>query len=129
MRISDWSSDVCSSDLIVKTGGEWVDSIQLEELVATAEGVAEASVIAVPDPKWGERPLAVIVAKADAIPTLEIINAPVERAISSGEIPRYAKLDRFRIVDQLPRTSVGKIDQNQLRALHAKPVGHSERDV
>src|SRR3546814_9701504 len=86
MRISDWSSDVCSSDLwhggwmhtqdiatidaqggvqirdrlkdIVKTGGEWVDSIQLEELVATAEGVAEASVIAVPDPKWGERPLA-----------------------------------------------------------------------
>src|SRR3546814_12724324 len=62
---------------IVKTGGEWVDSIQLEELVATAEGVAEASVIAVPDPKWGERPLAVLVAKADAIPTLEIINAPV----------------------------------------------------
>src|SRR3546814_6767025 len=100
MRISDWSSDVCSSDLIVKTGGEWVDSIQLEELVATAEGVAEASVIAVLDPKWGERPLAVIVAKADAIPNLEIINAPVERAIASGEITRYAKLDRFRLVDR-----------------------------
>src|SRR3546814_14544858 len=80
---------------IVKTGGEWVDSIQLEELVATAEGVAEASVIAVPDPKWGERPLAVIVAKEDAIPNLEIINAPVERAIASGEITRYAKPDRF----------------------------------
>src|SRR3546814_8060734 len=129
MRISDWSSDVCSSDLIVKTGGEWVDSIQLEELGATAECVAEASVIAVPDPKWGERPLAVIVAKADAIPTLEIINAPVERAIASGEITRYAKLDRFRIVDQLPRTSVGKIDKKQLRALYAEQVGSSEADV
>src|SRR3546814_17031662 len=73
---------------IVQTGGEWVDSIQLEELVATAEGVAAASVIAVPDPKWGERPLAVIIAKADAIPTLEILNDPVGPAL-----PRTRKTD------------------------------------
>ncbi|WP_176595497.1 MULTISPECIES: fatty acid--CoA ligase [Sphingobium] len=105
---------------VVKTGGEWVDSIQLEELVATAEGVVEASVIAVPDAKWGERPLAVVVAKPDAILTLEIINGPVERAIANGEVTRYAKLDRFKIVDQLPRTSVGKIDKKQLRARFAE---------
>src|SRR3546814_21016135 len=76
---------------IVKTGGEWVDSIQLEELVATEEGVADASVIAVPDPNWGERPLAVIVAKATARTTLDIINAPVARPIAHREITHTHK--------------------------------------
>lgn len=108
---------------VVKTGGEWVDSIQLEELVATADGVAEASVIAVPDPKWGERPLAVVVPKPGAALTLEIINGPVERAIERGEVTRYARLDRYRVVDQLPRTSVGKIDKKRLRALFADETG------
>jgi fatty-acyl-CoA synthase len=101
---------------VVKTGGEWIDSIQLEELVATADGVAEACVVAVPDAKWGERPLAVVVIEASARPTLDTINAPVERAIASGAITRYARLDRFEIIDQLPRTSVGKIDKKLLRA-------------
>ncbi|MFD0849028.1 long-chain-fatty-acid--CoA ligase [Sphingosinicella xenopeptidilytica] len=114
---------------VVKTGGEWVDSIQLEELVATAEGIAEASVIAVPDPKWGERPLAIVVPRPGADLTLEIINGPVEHAIASGEITRYAKLDRFRIMDHLPRTSVGKIDKKQLRALFAEQAGSSESGV
>lgn len=104
---------------VVKTGGEWVDSIQLEELVATAEGIAEASVIAVPDAKWGERPLAVVVPEQGAVPTLEAINIPVERAIATGAITRYAKLDRFEVIDQLPRTSVGKIDKKVLRARFA----------
>ncbi|WP_157219583.1 long-chain-fatty-acid--CoA ligase [Flavisphingomonas formosensis] len=114
---------------VVKTGGEWVDSIQLEELVATADGVAEASVIAVPDPKWGERPLAVVVSEPGATLTLEIINGPVERAIASGEVTRYARLDRFKVVDQLPRTSVGKIDKKRLRALFAEEAGSVETGV
>ncbi|GAA0333844.1 fatty acid--CoA ligase [Sphingomonas oligophenolica] len=115
IRIRDRLKDV------IKTGGEWIDSIHLEELVATAEGIAEASVIAVPDPKWGERPLAVVVAMPGVTPTLDMINGPVERAIASGAITRYAKLDRFYIVDQLPRTSVGKIDKKELRARFAEP--------
>ena len=104
---------------LVKTGGEWVDSIQLEELVAAAEGVAEASVIAVPDTKWGERPLAVIVPEPGRTLTLEMINVPVEQAIATGAITRYAKLDRFEAIDQLPRTSVGKIDKKALRTRFA----------
>ncbi|CAN5405481.1 fatty acid--CoA ligase [soil metagenome] len=104
---------------VIKTGGEWIDSIHLEEIVATAEGVAEASVVAVPDARWGERPLAVVVARPGAIPTLDILNLHVERAIASGAITRYAKLDRFEVVDQLPRTSVGKIDKKLLRARFA----------
>lgn len=114
---------------VIKTGGEWVDSIQLEELVATASGVAEASVIAVPDVKWGERPLAVIVPKAGASPTLDMLNVPVERAIAQGAITRYAKLDRFTTIDALPRTSVGKIDKKVLRARfgQTEPHGASAR--
>src|SRR5690606_32804144 len=105
---------------VVKTGGEWVDSNQLEELVASAEGVTEAAVIAVPDPRWGERPLAAVTARPGAEVTLQTINAPVERAIEAGEITRYAKLDRFEVMDALPRTSVGKIDKKALRARFAE---------
>ena len=101
---------------VIKTGGEWIDSIQLEQLVATAEGVAEACVVAAPDAKWGERPVAYIVPKPGAQPTLDALNVPVEQAIALGMITRFAKLDHFVITDQLPRTSVGKIDKKLLRA-------------
>jgi len=113
LRIRDRLKDV------IKTGGEWIDSILLEELVATAEGVADAAVIAVPDERWNERPLAVIIATPGAVPTLEAINAPVLRAITRGQITKYAKLGRFEIVAELPRTSVGKIDKKRLRAMFA----------
>ena len=109
LRIRDRLKDV------IKTGGEWIDSVQLEELVATAECVAEASVVAIPDARWGERPLAVVVPKPGATPTLAAINAPVDQAIAAGAISRYAKIERFEIVNQLPRTSVGKIDKKVLR--------------
>lgn len=110
IRICDRLKDV------IKTGGEWINSIQLEELVATAQGVAAVSVIAVPDVRWGERPLAIIIVEAAARPTLADLNAPVEQAIAGGHITRYARLDRFEIVEELPKTSVGKIDKKALRA-------------
>jgi fatty-acyl-CoA synthase len=113
VRIRDRLKDV------VKTGGEWVDSIQLEQLVATVEGIMEAAVVAVPDAKWGERPLAVVVPKLGVTPTLGMINGPVEQAIAKGIITRYAKLDRFEVIGELPRTSVGKIDKKALRARYA----------
>jgi fatty-acyl-CoA synthase len=105
---------------VIKTGGEWIDSIHLEELVATADGVAEASVVAVPDVRWGERPLAVVVPKPGATLTLDALNAPVEQAIEQGVITRYARLDRFELVEQLPRTSVGKIDKKAMRARYGE---------
>ena len=117
IRIRDRLKDV------IKTGGEWIDSIQLEELVATAQGVAEASVVAVPDDRWGERPLAVVVAQPGVTLTLDMLNVPVMSAIENGAITRYAKLDLFKIVDELPRTSVGKIDKKLLRARFAEISG------
>jgi fatty-acyl-CoA synthase len=101
---------------IIKSGGEWIDSIQLEQLVASAHGVSEASVVAIPDVKWGERPLAVVVPKTQTRPSLFDLNAPIEKAIAEGEITPYARLQRVEFVDSLPRTSVGKIDKKLLRA-------------
>ena len=114
IRIRDRLKDV------IKTGGEWIDSIQLEELVASAEGVAEAAVVAVPDAKWGERPLAVVVPRPGAAPTLAAGLAPVAAAHAADTITRYARFDRMEIVDALPRTSVGKIDKKLLRARFAE---------
>lgn len=102
---------------IVKSGGEWIDSVHLEDLICVVPGVKEVSVVAIPDERWGERPLAVIVPAEGAEISLEAINAPIENAISKHEITRYAKLQRFEIVEGLPRTSVGKIDKKQLRAM------------
>lgn len=113
IRIRDRLKDV------VKTGGEWIDSIHLEGLVASVAGVSEVAVVAQRDVRWGERPLAVIVQKPGVTLTIDLINAPVEAAIDRGEITRYARLERFEIADQLPRTSVGKIDKKALRARYA----------
>jgi fatty-acyl-CoA synthase len=80
------------------------------------------AVVAVPDTLWGERPLAVVVAKAGATLTLDTLNQPVEAAIADGTLPRYARLARFEAVEQLPRTSVGKIDKKAMRARYAEPT-------
>ena len=111
VRIRDRIKDV------IKTGGEWIDSIQLEFLVGAAKGVREASVVAVADARWGERPLAVVVAEPGAEPTLDDLNVPVIAAIEQGLITRYARLDRFACVTELPRTTVGKIDKKRLREI------------
>ncbi len=101
---------------VIKSGGEWIDSIQLEGIIAGAAGVSEVAVIAVPDDQWGERPLAVIVPAVGQDVTLATINAPIQAVIARGSITRYAKLERIAIVSELPRTSVGKIDKKKLRA-------------
>lgn len=109
VRIRDRLKDV------VKTGGEWIDSIQLEELLMGSPQVSEAAVVAVPDERWGERPLAVVVPSAGATISLKVLNREVERSIAQGSITRYALLDRFELIEALPRTSVGKIDKKVLR--------------
>lgn len=109
IRIRDRIKDV------IKTGGEWIDSILIEDLLAGVEGVREVSVIAVPDARWGERPLALIVVDDSVVLSLDQLNAPIESMVATGEISRYARLDRFEAVSELPRTSVGKIDKKLLR--------------
>ena len=106
MRITDRTKD------LVKSGGEWISSVAREGALMGHDGVLEAAVIAVPDEKWSERPLAVVVRTAEGqVDTDELRRFLVER-FAKFEIP-----DRFVFVDKLPKTSVGKFDKKVLRGL------------
>jgi fatty-acyl-CoA synthase len=112
LRITDRIKDV------IKTGGEWVSSLDLENLIAKHSGVAEVAVIGVPDPKWTERPLAVVVAKPGNETTEAGIKALLGELVAEGVIPRYWIPEHIVLAEALPRTSVGKIDKKALRRMY-----------
>ena len=105
---------------VIKSGGEWVSSLELESFASTVEGVAEVAAIGVPDPKWGERPLLLIVAVdgADGKTVSQALRAAFEDRIAAGEMSKWAMPDEIRFVDAIAKTSVGKIDKNAIRAEH-----------
>ena len=110
LRVTDRLKDV------IKSGGEWISSIELEDLVSRCEGVAEAAAIGVPDPRWGERPLVLVVPGDPVHPPEEAaIRAVVREAADRGRINRWAVPDRIVFVESLDKTSVGKIDKKRLR--------------
>ena len=99
---------------VIKTGGEWVSSIDLEGMILQHAGVGECAVVGVPDEKWGERPVALVVKNGDA--DEEGIKAMMADYADKGIISRYGIPDRVIFVDELPRTSVGKLDKKKMRA-------------
>ena len=101
---------------VVKTGGEWVSSLDIEDLVLRVPGIVEAAVIGVPDDKWGERPVAFVVRKAHAEATEEGIRRHVQEFAERGTISKFAVPDRVYFVDAIPKTSVGKLDKKVIRA-------------
>jgi len=102
---------------VVKSGGEWVSSLDIEDLILRAPGIAEAAVIGVPDDKWGERPIALVTLKEGvASPTEDAIRRHVARFAEQGLISRYGVPDRVHVVDAIPKTSVGKLDKRVIRA-------------
>jgi len=102
---------------VVKSGGEWVSSLDIEDLILRAPGIAEAAVIGVPDDKWGERPVALVTLKEGvASPTEDAIRRHVARFAEQGLISRYGVPDRVHVVDAIPKTSVGKLDKKVIRA-------------
>ena len=103
---------------VVKTGGEWVSSLDLEDIIAAHPAVAEVAVIGVKDPRWGERPMAIVVLKPDAAPDAAALQAQVMRHVEAGEISKYAVPERVEFVDAIPKTSVGKLDKKRLRAVY-----------
>ena len=104
MQITDRSKDV------IKSGGEWISSIELENLAMSHPGVAEAAVIAIADPKWSERPLLVVVRKPGAAVDAEALIAWYKGKVADWWIP-----DTVRFVDELPHTATGKLAKAQLR--------------
>jgi fatty-acyl-CoA synthase len=100
---------------VIKTGGEWVSSLELESIISQHPAVSEVAVIGIKDDKWGERPLAMIVLKADQTATVDDIKQHVLRCAEEGQISKFAVPDQVRFVDNLARTSVGKLNKKAMR--------------
>ena len=102
---------------VIKTGGEWVSSLQIEDLISQCTGVAEAAVIGVKDDKWGERPLALVVKEAsDANDVSEaVIKNHLKGFADQGIISKYGIPEKILFIDRIPKTSVGKINKKELR--------------
>ena len=106
---------------VIKTGGEWVSSLDLENAISLHSAVQEAAAIGIPDAKWGERPMLLVVLtpqfRDDGI-TPEVLKDHMKHCAELGKIPKYAIPDQYIITHEIPKTSVGKIDKKQLRAIY-----------
>jgi fatty-acyl-CoA synthase len=109
IQITDRSKDV------IKSGGEWVSSLEIEDLISQYEGVSEVAVIGIKDEKWGERPVAVVVLKEGAAVTEDDIKQHVLSFSTSGKISKYAVPQIVKFVDAISKTSVGKMNKKWLR--------------
>jgi fatty-acyl-CoA synthase len=105
VRITDRTKD------LIKSGGEWISSVDLENALMAHPAVAEAAVIAVPDDKWGERPLACIVWK----PGRSATPAEMDRHLLGHGFAKWQLPDRYEAIDAIPRTSTGKFWKARLR--------------
>ncbi len=108
LRITDREKDV------IKSGGEWISSVELENAIIDHPDVLEAAVIGVPDPRWDERPLACVVPKNGMTIDIAAIRAHLTSRVAKWWIP-----ERWAFIREVPKTSVGKFDKKTLRALYA----------
>lgn len=99
---------------VIKSGGEWISSVELENTVMAHNKVAEAAVIGVPDEKWDERPLATVVAKEGESVTPDELRDFLAERVAKWQLP-----ENWTFVDEIPKTSVGKSDKKRLRAAFA----------
>jgi fatty-acyl-CoA synthase len=105
-QITDRSKDV------IKSGGEWISSVELENLLAGSPDVLEAAVIGIPDDKWTERPLACVVVRGEKSPA-DLAHF-LDGKVASWQIP-----ENWTFIDEVPKTTVGKFDKKVLRARYA----------
>ena len=100
---------------VIKTGGEWVSSLELESIISQHPAVNEVAVVGVKDDKWGERPLAMIVLREGQTAEADDIRAHVQKFAEEGHISKFAIPDQVRFVASLARTSVGKLNKKAMR--------------
>ena len=105
MIIADRSKD------LIKSGGEWISSVDLENHIVALEGIRQAAVVAYPHPKWDERPVALVVAVEGANTTSDLILEHCSTIFAKWQLP-----DDVIFVDELPLTSTGKIDKKTIRS-------------
>ena len=100
---------------VIKSGGEWISSVDLENAVMAHPDVLEASVVGVPDERWGERPLASVVLKPGTSTTVADLRAFLEGKVAHWQVP-----ERWALIEEVPKTSVGKFDKKLLRKRFAE---------
>ncbi len=109
LNLTDRAKDV------IKSGGEWISSMELENALMSHPAVAEASVVGVPDERWGERPLATVVVKEGHTVGIEELREHLSGQVASWQLP-----ERWAFIDEVPKTSVGKFDKKVLRQRYAE---------
>jgi fatty-acyl-CoA synthase len=114
LQITDRVKDV------IKSGGEWVSSLDLENLMSQHEAVLESAAIGIPDEKWGERPLMLVVLKPEFSGKVaaEDLKQYMKSAAAAGKLPKYGVPDRYEFVDEIAKTSVGKLDKKAMRRVY-----------
>jgi fatty-acyl-CoA synthase len=102
---------------VIKTGGEWVSSLQIEDLISQCAGVAEVAVIGVKDDRWGERPLALVVKRTSDVNGVSdlSIKSHLKAFADQGIISKYGIPEKILFIDSIPKTSVGKTNKKELR--------------
>lgn len=116
LQITDRIKDV------IKSGGEWISSLDLENLMSQHEAVLESAAIGIPDAKWGERPLVVVTLRPEFQGKVdqEDFKQYMQQCAREGKLPKYAVPDRYELVNTIPKTSVGKLDKKSLRKIWDK---------
>jgi fatty-acyl-CoA synthase len=100
---------------VIKSGGEWISSMELENELMAHPQVSEAAVIGVPDERWGERPLAAVV----LLPGAEVTTAEL-RAFLAERVPRWQLPERWCFIPEVPKTGVGKFAKTRIRESYAR---------
>jgi fatty-acyl-CoA synthase len=116
LKITDRLKDV------IKSGGEWISSIDMENALMSHASVCEAAVVGVAHPKWEERPLALVALKAGHETTPEQLKEHLRKTFAKWQLP-----DEVLFVDSIPKTSVGKTDKKVIRSLHAQHYKNADR--
>jgi len=116
LQITDRIKDV------IKSGGEWISSLDLENLMSQHEAVLESAAIGIPDEKWGERPLMIVTLKPEykGKVTGADFKQFMQKFAEEGKLPKYGVPDRYEFIGEIPKTSVGKFDKKELRRSYTK---------
>ena len=109
LTLSDRAKDV------IKSGGEWISSVELENALMGHPAVLEACVVGVPDERWGERPLATVVLREGPAVTPEELREFLASTVARWQLP-----ERWAFIEAVPKTSVGKFDKKRVRAQYAE---------
>jgi len=112
MRITDRAKD------LIKSGGEWISSLALEDAARDHPGIARAAAIAVPHREWGERPLLLVVAEGDGTLSVEEVRSFLEERVAGFWVP-----ERILFLKELPLGGTGKVDKDALRAQYGERTG------